>query len=334
MFDLILENASVLDGSGREPYSSDIGIKGAAIERIGNLEGAEAERRVDVAGRTVCPGFIDVHSHADLAYFRPDHAELLSPLVKQGITTFVGGNCGMGLAPVTREHRDGQKLYLEVFTQMNFEKDVRWNTMGSFMDMIEKEGVLLNTALLAPHGMMRISALGMEMTLADDEAISRMRRSLDESLEAGAFGLSTGLQYFPGNQSDTRELVELGKSLKQHDAIFTSHMRSYTNTTLPLAIDEVAQVARENDIYGHVSHIFSMPWFGPLHRPALKALKWLARHADFSSRVVPDFLIEAEMKSLLGKIERHRNSGVQIGMDVMPPPPGSRISWLFSPPGR
>ncbi len=331
MFDLVLENASVLDGSGKEPYRADVGITGAAIERIGNLEGAEAERRVDVAGRTVCPGFIDVHSHADLAYFRLDHAELLSPLVKQGITTFVGGNCGMSLAPVTEEHRDGQKLYLEVFTQMDFEKDVRWNTMGSFMDLIEKEGVLLNTALLAPHGMMRISALGMEMTLADDEAISHMRRSLDESLEAGAFGLSTGLQYFPGNQSDTRELVELGKTLKQHDAIFTSHLRSYTNTTLPLAIDEVAQVARENDIYGQVSHIFSVPWFGRLHRPALKVLKWLARHPDFSSRVVPDFLIEAEMRNILGKIERYRDSGVQIGMDVMPTTAGFTHLMAFFP---
>ena len=331
MFDLILENASVMDGSGQEPYRADVGVTGVAIEKIGNLEGAEAKRRVDVAGRTVCPGFIDVHSHADLAYFRPDHTEVLSPLVKQGITTFVGGNCGMCLAPIAEEHREGQKLYLEIFTQMDFEKDIRWNTMGSFMDLMEKEGVLLNTVLLAPHGMMRITALGLEMTLADDEAISHMRKSLEESLEAGVFGLSTGLQYFPGNQSDTRELVELGKSLKRYDAVFTSHLRSYTNTTLPLAIDEVAQVARENDIYGHVSHIFSLPWLGPLHRPALKVLKWLARHPDFSTRVVPDFLIRAEMAKILKDIRRHRDSGVHIGMDVMPTTAGFTHLMAFFP---
>lgn len=331
MFDLIIENATVIDGSGGEPYSSEIGIKGPAIEKIGELDGAEAARRIDASGRTVCPGFIDVHSHADLAYFRRDHPDVLSPLVRQGITTFVGGNCGMSLSPITREHRDGLKLYLEVFTQMDFDREIRWSDMASFMDLMDEEGILLNTALLAPHGMMRISALGLEIKRAEEDSIAVMKKSLEQSLEAGAFGLSTGLQYFPGNQSDTRELVELAASLKKYDGIFTSHMRSYTNVTIPRAMDEVAEVAKRNDIRGQISHIFSVPWFGSFQRPMLWVLKWLARHPDFATTVVPDVLIRGEMSRILRRLERHRKEGVDIGIDVMPTTAGFTHLLAFFP---
>lgn len=110
MFDIILENASVVDGTGRQAFNADIGITGERIEKMGNLEGAEAARTVDVSGKTVCPGFIDVHSHADLAFFREEHAKILTPLVTQGITTFIGGNCGMALSPITEHHKDGQRF--------------------------------------------------------------------------------------------------------------------------------------------------------------------------------------------------------------------------------
>lgn len=331
MFDLILENADVMDGSGKQSYKADVGIKGAAIEKIGDLKGAGAAKRVDVSGKTVCPGFIDVHSHADLTFFREDHPRLLSPLVRQGITTFVGGNCGMALAPITEEHRDGQQTYLEVFTQMDFERDIHWDTMGSFMDHMDKEGILLNAALLAPHGMMRISAMGLELGLAGKEDIAYMTRSLEESLEAGVFGLSTGLQYPPGLQSDTPELVELGKPLKRYGGIFASHLRSYTNATLPQAIDEVAEVAQKNDIRGQVSHIFSIPWLGWMNKPALVGLKWLANHAGFTTKVVPDSLIFLEMKKILKQLDSLRGKDIQIGMDIMPTTAGFTHLMAFFP---
>ncbi len=198
VYDLILENAMVIDGSGGEPFQDDVGIKDGIIEAIGDLGEAEAAKRIDADGRVVCPGFIDVHSHADLTMFRDDAAQLLRPLVRQGITTFVGGNCGMALAPITDENREGLKTYLEVFTQMDFDTDIRWKSMGEFMDHMDDKGLLLNMALLVPHGMLRISALGMEDKPADTGALEMMKWLLEESMEAGAFGLSTGLQYFPG----------------------------------------------------------------------------------------------------------------------------------------
>jgi N-acyl-D-amino-acid deacylase len=331
MFDLVLENASVLDGTGRAAFKADVGITGERIENMGDLKDAQASRRVDLTGRTVCPGFIDVHSHADLAYFREDHPRLLAPLVKQGITTFVGGNCGMALAPITGEHRDGQSMYLEVFTQMDFEKDVRWDTMAGFMELMDSEGTLLNCAMLAPHGMIRISACGLETRFAKDDEMALMRRSIEQCMEAGAFGLSTGLQYFPGNQSDTEELVELARPVAKYGGIFTSHLRSYTATTLPQAMEEVAEVARRNDIRGQVSHIFSLPWFGAFNTPLLKTLKWLINHPGFSSRAVPDFAVKAEMNAILKRLAKMRAEGAQVGMDVMPTTAGFTHLFAFFP---
>lgn len=332
MFDLIIEGAEVVDGSGGRPYRADIGIKGSEISEIGWLREAEAARRLDAEGRVVCPGFIDVHSHADLSYFKPDHDKLLAPLVRQGITTFVGGNCGMALAPISPQNREAQKMYLEVFTRMDFEKDIRWEGLGSFMEFLDGEGVMLNTALLAPHGMLRLAARGTRLGVADDREILTMKAMLDECMEAGAFGLSTGLQYFPGNQSETEELAELGKSLSGHDGVFSSHLRSYTSSTLARAIDEVASVARANDIRCQVSHIFSVPWFGPVHGTMIKALKKLAGYDRLSSTLLPDAVIFSEMKKILSTVNRHRDSGVRVGMDIMPTTAGFTSLLAFFPP--
>ena len=330
-YDIVIEGAEILDGTGAPAYRSDIGIRGEVIEKIGDLKGAEADRRIDAAGKTVCPGFIDAHSHADLAFFRKDHREVLTPLVRQGITTFVGGNCGMALSPISESRREGQEMYLEVFTQMDFDEDVHWTDTASFMKYMDKEGPLLNTALLAPHGMMRIAACGLETRLAEKKEIAHMRDSLEASLDAGVFGLSTGLQYFPGNQSDTAELVELGRSLVPYDGIFTSHLRSYTATTLEQAIDEVAEVSRVNGVRTQVSHIFSLPWLGPIHNQALKVLKWFTRHPDFAHRAVPNFAIEMEMKKILKILDRQRASGALIGMDVMPTTAGFTHLMAYFP---
>jgi N-acyl-D-aspartate/D-glutamate deacylase len=332
VYDLILENAMVLDGSGGEPFGGSVGIKDGLIAAVGGLEEAEAAKRIDAGGRVVCPGFIDVHSHADLALFRDDAAELLQPLVRQGITTFVGGNCGMALAPITAENREGLKTYLEVFTQMDFDTAVQWQSMGEFMDHVDGKGLLLNMALLVPHGMLRISALGLEDKPADTGALEMMKWLLEESMEAGAFGLSTGLQYFPGLFSDTQELIELSSPLSSYGGIFTSHLRSYTSTTLGKAIDEVGEVARANGIRGQVSHIFSIPWMGPVHPIALKALKWMCRHPETTLKLAPDFALDASMNVVLKRLEKNRRAGADIAMDIMPTTAGFTHLLAFFPP--
>ena len=332
LFDLVIANASVVDGSGGKAFRADVGIRGARIEAVGELGEAEAARRLDAEGRAVCPGFIDVHSHADLTMFRDDAADLLRPLVRQGITTFVGGNCGMSLAPITRENRDGLKTYLEIFTQMDFETAIRWESMAEFMEWVEGRGLLLNMGLLVPHGMLRISALGLQDKPADAGAMEMMKRLLEESMEAGALGLSTGLQYFPGMFSDTEELVELAEPLRRFGGLFTSHLRSYTSTSLGKAIDEVGEVARRNGIRGQVSHIFSIPWTGPVHPLALRALKWMCAHPGFTLRALPAPLLDMSMNVVLKRLEKNRREGAEVAMDIMPTTAGFTHLLAFFPP--
>jgi len=330
--DIVLENSLVVDGSGGTPYKGDVGLEGRSIAAIGDLEECQAGQRLDVTGRVVCPGFIDAHSHADLTFFRKNHDDLLAPLVEQGITTFVGGNCGMALAPITEENREGIRTYLEVFTQMDFERDVRWDTMASYMAHVDKQGLLLNAAQLVPHGVLRISALGLADKPAGDSEIGLMRRLLEESMEAGAFGLSTGLQYAPGLYSDTRELSLIAGALSSHDGVFASHLRSYTSNTLNRAIDEIARVADDNNIRGQISHIFSVPWTGPFHPLTLKAIKWLARHGRTAVRLLPDVLLDAEMNRILKKVRTIQQSGIGMGMDIMPTTTGFTHLLAFFPP--
>jgi N-acyl-D-aspartate/D-glutamate deacylase len=331
--DFVLEKATIVDGSGGKPYQADIGLKGPAIAAVGDLGKSRAGERRDVSGHVVCPGFIDAHSHADLAFFRKNHDNMLTPLVEQGITTFVGGNCGMALAPVTEENRDDIKTYLEVFTQMDFDRDIKWGTMAGYMDYVDRQGLLLNAVQLTPHGVLRISALGMTDKPADEKAVGMMRKLLAESLDAGAFGLSTGLQYAPGLHSDTRELSLVSAPLSDHNAVFASHLRSYTGSCLNNAIDEVARVAGDNNIRGQISHIFSVPWTGSLLHPlTLKIIKWLARHGDAAVKWIPDALLDVEMNRILKKVSDVRQAGIDMGMDIMPTTTGFTHLLAFFPP--
>lgn len=154
MFDIIIDNADIVDGSGNPSYKADIGIKGSLIEAIGNLKDRHAARRINTSGKTVCPVFINCHSHAGLVLFKNDYEDILSPLIRQGITTFIGGHCGMGLAPLAEENSEGLKVYLEVFTQMDYDNDIKCGNAASFMDFVEKRGLLANMVLLVRHGIL------------------------------------------------------------------------------------------------------------------------------------------------------------------------------------
>jgi N-acyl-D-aspartate/D-glutamate deacylase len=327
MFDLLIRNGTVVDGTGQPRFQADVGIEGDRITLVGRANGAEAQCEIDAAGKIVCPGFIDPHSHADLSLMRENQAALLEPLVRQGITTFVGGNCGMAMAPIQDKNRGSIETYLEIFTRLDFEKDVQWKTMGQYFDKVEARGLLLNAAILAPHGLLRLTEIGSEMRLATDSEVESMARALDQALGEGAAGLSTGLQYVPGSQSDTTELIRLGAVCKKHGAIFTSHLRSYSNT-LDKAIDEVIEVADRNGIRAQISHMFWVPdygVFGPLMR---KAIRGLARLSKWWTVPIP---IDAPMQQRINQMLRARERGVEISMDVMPTTSGFTHILAFFP---
>ena len=328
MFDMLIRNGLVVDGSGAKPFAGDVGVEGDRITLLGKADGAQAQTEIDATGKVVCPGFVDPHSHADLTVFRPDHDKMLAPLVKQGITTFIGGNCGMSMAPLGKANADAVRQYIEVFTGFDIVHECPWNTMGQFLDTLDVRGVLLNTAVLAPHGLLRLEAMGMARRFATDEELEGMARALDQCLEEGAIGLSTGLQYYPGSQSDPRELHRLAKTLKKHEAIFTAHLRSYS-ATLSQAIDEVLDVSRDNGIRGQVSHLFWIPDYGPAG-PAMRAI--IRQLSKVPERWVPPIPMDGPIAQRVAQVMKSNAAGTRVGIDVMPTTTGFTHLLAFFPP--
>ncbi len=330
MFNLIIKNGTIIDGTGKPRFFSDIAVNNGKIAEVGDLQEAKGEKTIDARGKVVCPGFIDVHSHADLTIIREDHEEILAPLVKQGITTFVGGNCGMAFAPLGNKNSKGVKDYIEAFSAKDFDDTIEWNTTHELYDTYEKRGLLLNMAMLAPHGIMRIEACGLETRLASKGEIQEMKKLVEEAMEAGAIGLSTGLQYFPGSQSNTDEIVELSKVVKKYDGVFTSHLRSYSGNTVFNAVNEVVEIAGKADIPGQISHIFAVPDFGPLGKPIRKAVKFLAWFSD--NVFVPPLPLDLTHKKIGKILEKSKSRGINVGVDLLPDTTGFTHILAFFPP--
>lgn len=328
MFDLIIKNGKILDGTGTAFKKLDIGISGEKIVKIGNLSEVAAEKIIDAEGKYVIPGIIDIHSHADLTVYKDNHPEILKPLVSQGITTFVGGNCGIGVAPIGEENISSVKTYLEGFTGMEMEREIKWRSFKELVEYLERNGVLLNTALLAPHGIIRISVMGMKLNKPDEEQMKKMEKYLREAMENGAFGISTGLQYFPGLQSETEELIKFAKIVREYNGIFASHIRSYTNT-LEKAIEEMVEISTSADIYTHISHIFWVPDMGKLGPYVRAAIRIAAKLSKYFT--IP-FPLDIPLNKMVEKVNGLRKNGVKIGMDVMPTTTGFTHLLAFFPP--
>ena len=329
LLDAVIRNGLIVDGSGKPGFKGDIGIEGGRIAFVQQTNGngtAPAREQIDATDKVVCPGFIDPHSHADLVLHRTDHEKLLAPLVLQGITTFIGGNCGLSMSPIPGPFPQQVKEYLNIFANVDFDRDCSWNTTAEFINVLESRGVLLNAALLIPHALVRIGCMGPDRRYATDDEIRAMAAIVEQSMDEGAIGLSTGLQYFPGSNSDTRELNALGKALKPRDGIFASHLRSYSNT-LPLAIDELVDIARKNDIRAQISHIFQCPDFGPAG-PFMRALIRGAAKMNW----VPPVPLDGPLRKRIGQMMSARASGVSVGMDVMPTTTAFTYLLAFFPP--
>ncbi len=204
-YDLLILNGQVMEGGGNPWFYADIAIVGDQIVKIGNLKKHSAETILDATGKIVAPGFIDIHSHADDGAFgnrrgiRADNPMMKAAhnLVMQGVTTVVVNQDGRSPTSIGLQRKE-----------------------------MEEEGVGPNVALLVGHNSIRRRALGPDYKrLATAEEIKRMKESIQEGLEAGAFGLSAGLEYIPGRWSNTDEVIELVKELKPHGGVYIVHER-------------------------------------------------------------------------------------------------------------
>lgn len=253
VFDLLIQNAEIIDGTGLPSYQGDIAISGDRIVAIGKFN-LEAKRTINARGLTVIPGVIDPHSHADLILpLDPrKQTELMRCKLAQGVTTTIVGNCGLGCAPVANKNAEG--ILRAVNAWMTPESvEWKWRTVGEYLDQIGSNGLAMNIATLAPHGPVRISAMGLAKGSPSKSEMKKMRAMVARAMKDGALGLSTGLIYPPGMYSDTDELKELARVVADHNGIYTSHIRGSSETLIP-AVNELLEVGRATGVRVHHSH--------------------------------------------------------------------------------
>jgi N-acyl-D-amino-acid deacylase len=217
-FDLLIRNASVVDGTGAPRFSADIGVCGDRIERIGDLAAARSAVEIDLAGRIAAPGFIDAHTHDDRAVI--DQPEMTFK-ISQGVTSVVVGNCGISLSPLTLEGAPPPPLNL-LGDRSVFE-------FPRFKDYVERLASIVPSVNVVPligHGSLRARTMADPMQKADSQAIAAMRRHLADALAEGATGFSTGLFYPLNAPADIEEVTTLAELLPEHGGIYATHMRN------------------------------------------------------------------------------------------------------------
>ena len=252
--DLVIRGGLVADGTGAPARRADIVVRDGRIVSVGEAAGVRAARVLDAAGLVVAPGFVDIHSHADLILLadRATQERLLRAKILQGVTTVVVGNCGLGVAPATPE---AGAILAAVNGWMTPTGVVAGPlSVAEFLDRLERAGVVLNVATLVPHGPVRISVMGLADVPPSKTDLDAMRRLVSEGLDAGAFGLSTGLIYPPGMFSETDELAALAREAATRDRLFAAHIRGSSETLIP-STEELMAIALWTNARVHHSHM-------------------------------------------------------------------------------
>lgn len=244
-YDLVLRNGRVIDGTGAAAFPADLGIAGDRIAAVGEIAMGAGTREIDVAGRAVAPGFIDVHTHDDRALIAtPDMAMKVS----QGVTTVVTGNCGVSLAPLVLDGAPPPPLDL-----IGGQGDYRYPTFAAYLDELDAAPAATNAACLVGHSSLRVGVMDDLDRPATPREVEAMRERLGEALQAGAIGLSTGLAYAPAAAAPTGEVIALAELLRAAGAIHTTHMRNESEHVLE-SLDETFAIGRAAHVPVVVSH--------------------------------------------------------------------------------
>jgi N-acyl-D-amino-acid deacylase len=247
----VIKNVRIMDGLGNPWYYGDVGIKGDKIVHIGKVETKDAETTIDGNKMILAPGFIDMHSHAELIFLGDRQPELIEGRIRQGITTEIIGNCGISISPIMDEVKPVMEASVGWMTPDKVPWE--WNTMAEYLDLVEKNRPIVNVGSLTGHGAIRAYLKGFDAGVSSPEEISKMQDLLRQTFEQGSFGLSSGLIYAPGMFADTNELMELGKIVAEYSRIYTSHIRGSSETDID-AEQEVITVGEEAGCRVHRSH--------------------------------------------------------------------------------
>jgi len=249
MYDLLIRNAKVVDGTGNPWFKGDVAVAGASIAAVGRVT-AEAARVIEAHGLCLCPGFIDVHAHGD---FTPYDKTVVDYKLRQGITTEVNGNCGFSAAPVDPSTVGLVRKYVEGFIAPEHGVPWNWRSLGEYLDSIAQARLAINIAPLIGHGALRAAAMGYEQRAPSTAELDKMQALMRESMQQGAFGLSTGLVYVPGTYAQTDEIIDIAKVAARYGGLYATHMRD-EGERLFEAFDEAIHIGWQAEIPVQISH--------------------------------------------------------------------------------
>jgi N-acyl-D-amino-acid deacylase len=339
MLDLKIEGGVVLDGTGTAGGRADVGVVDDRIAAVGDLSREPAGRTLAAAGRVVTPGFIDMHSHSDWRLWANRRAE---SKVRQGVTTEVVGNCGFSPAPASDAHLEalrGFALYLPRGL------DFRWRSFAEYLAALDGEGLAVNLVHLVGHGALRVATMGFARRPPAEAELTAMQRLLAEALEAGAWGLSTGLIYAPGSYAATEEIIALARVVSRRRlAFYASHIRGEGATLLD-AVAEAIRIGREADVPVQVSHLKAAgrPNWGKVERALAlidaAAADGLDVHADVypytaSSTglraLLPDWALEGGLEAMVARLrDPATRERIRAELDKPDGGPGrlDRVGW-------
>jgi N-acyl-D-amino-acid deacylase len=276
-YDIIIRNGNIYDGSGEKPYKADLAIKEDTIAAIGDLSDAKAETDIDASGMAVTPGFINMLSWANVSLIEDGKSQ---SDIRQGVTLEVMGE-GWSMGPLNEKMKEEEK---ELQGDIKF--DIKWTTLGEYLEYLEKKGVSCNVASFIGAGTVRINILGYEDRAPNNEELKKMKLLVKEAMEEGALGVGSSLIYAPNFYAGTDELIELCKTASQYGGMYISHLRSEGNKLLEAA-DELIKISKEADIPAEIYH--------------LKA----AGESNWS-----------KLDSLIKKINKAREEGLKITADM------------------
>ncbi|HEX6849251.1 MAG TPA: D-aminoacylase [Chitinophagaceae bacterium] len=244
-YDTIIRNGLIYDGNGGEPFKGDIGIKNDTIALIGDLSKASAKNEIDAKGNAVAPGFINMLSWANESLIEDGRSQ---SDIKQGVTLEVMGE-GWSMGPLNASMKEREQN-----SQGDIKYKIEWNTLGEYLNFLERKGVSCNVASFIGATTVRDHVIGEDNRAPTSAELDSMRLLVKQAMEEGALGVGSSLIYPPAFFATTEELIELCKEASKYGGSYISHIRSEGNKFYE-AVEELIRIAREANVHGEIYHL-------------------------------------------------------------------------------